>query len=112
MHLRTRKFWAFHYAHPKVYDWFKQFTFEVIAREHKHYSGTAIMNRIRWHVDTMTKADTFKLNDHLTPYYTRLFMRDYIMHGQFFRPRASEADKMFDDPKQDGKFWPEGKRHG
>lgn len=91
-----RRFQKFHAANPEVYELFKRFTFQAIQRGRSNYSADAVFHRIRWHVDIETRSvDDFKLNDHYTACYARLFMRDFPAHEGFFETRRSAAD----DPK-------------
>ena len=84
----------FHRDNPRVYEMFKRFAFEVIQAGYSHYSADAIFHRIRWHVNIETRsADDFKLNDHFTAPYSRMFMEDHPAHEGFFRTRRSQTDK-------------------
>lgn len=83
----------FHDANPRVWELFVRFAFEAIAAGHKRYSSDAILHRIRWHTSVETKGGDFKLNDHHTAYYARLFLERYQQYPDFFetRERRSEA---------------------
>lgn len=86
------KFRAFHAENPHVYELFKRFAFEVIARGHKRYSSRAVWYRLRWHVAFETTDPQFKLNDHHTPYYARLFMAQHPEHVGFFETRRVQGE--------------------
>lgn len=85
-------FREFHAANPHVYELFKRFAFEVIARGHRHYSARAVWYRLRWHVQFETSDPDFKLNDHHTPYYARMFMREFPRHEGFFETRRVQSE--------------------
>lgn len=90
-----QRFRDFHAANPMVYELFKRFAFEAISAGRKRYSSDAVCHRIRWHVDIETRSDDgFKLNDHYTAFYARLFMEDHPQHAGFFETRRSKADAM------------------
>lgn len=83
-----KQWWRWHRANPHVYELFKRFTFDVIRRGHKHYSSKAIFERIRWHTDIETMGEEFKMSNNYTPYYARLFMKDFPDHADFFRTKT------------------------
>ncbi len=83
--------WEFHRANPHVYAMFKRFTFEVLRR-HTHYSARAVVHRMRWHTSIeVVNDDEFKINNNHTPYYARLFMKDFPLHEGFFRTRETKS---------------------
>ncbi len=90
------KFEEWDRANPEVWELFRKFTFQMIKRGFKNYSGSAIVNIVRWHTD---KADvdgqsTFKVNQNYYPFYTRRFMELFPEFGDFFRTRhQSSKDK-------------------
>lgn len=97
-----KQWWRWHRANPHVYELFKRFTFDVIKRGHKHYSSKAIFERIRWHTDIETTGEEFKMSNNYTPYYARLFMKDFPDHADFFRTktlRSDDADPMANVPQ-------------
>ena len=91
----VRKFVKFHQAHPEVYDLFKRFAFEAINAGMTRISGRFLLYRIRWEVSVVTKGagwnmhagKEFKLNDHLSPYYSRLFVIDHPQYRDHFEFR-------------------------
>lgn len=91
-----RAFRRFHEANPQVYELFKRFTFEVMAAGHRNLSARMIFDRIRWETTINTREyainpDTgkpLKIGNNHSPYYARLFMREYPEHDGFFRTRA------------------------
>lgn len=87
------RFEAYHKANPHIYELFKRFTFEKIRAGAKNLGSKAVFERIRWETGVETVGDDFKVNNIFTPFYARLFMRDYPEHEGFFRVRASAADQ-------------------
>lgn len=80
------KFRQHHAENPHVYELFKKFTDQVIKAGFENYSARAIFHRIRWYTNVETNDPTFKLNDHHSPYYARMWMEDYE-RPDFFRIR-------------------------
>lgn len=82
----------FHAANPEVYRLFCRFTAMLIERGFSNYSADAVFHRIRWHTNVETTgAEPFKLNDHHTALYARLWMQDHPQHDGFFRTRVRRA---------------------
>jgi len=52
-----------------------------------HYSADAVIHRIRWYTTVETAGSEFKINDHYSSLYARLFHMAYPQHGKFFRNR-------------------------
>ena len=83
----------FHKAHPEVYDLFIQFTFELINKNKKNYSVSAVWERIRWETDVNSTADVpndYKLNNNYRTYYALMFDEDYPKYNGFFRHRKGK----------------------
>lgn len=76
----------FHQAHPEVWRYFEQFTFDRINQGFQHYSADAIMHRVRWETSAGSKTQ-FKISNNHVAYYARAFMRRYPQHNGFFRTR-------------------------
>lgn len=81
-------FTTFHQQNPRVWDLFKSFTKQAIASGRPHYSADAVLHRIRWHTTVETKGSDFKINDHFSSLYARLFHMAHPEHGKFFETRA------------------------
>ncbi|WP_316201030.1 MULTISPECIES: hypothetical protein [unclassified Bradyrhizobium] len=81
------RFWAFHESNPKVYQLFDRFTKQVISRGHTRFSSDAILHRIRWETNVETHGDKFKINDHYSAYYARMWMDLNPDHDGFFATR-------------------------
>lgn len=83
----------------KIAELFETFTLMTIEAGRGHYSGRAIIERIRWHLDVdvygfddelPTPGDPgaeFKINDHWCPCLTRWFMQEHPEYSGFFELR-------------------------
>lgn len=87
MNKNAEAFEAFHATNPHVYRLFDQFTRMVIARNYNHHSARDIIHRIRWETSITTGDTEFKINDHHSPYYARLWMKNNPEHDGFFQLR-------------------------
>lgn len=81
------QWWKFHKDNPHVYELFSDYAFQAINKGRKHYSSRTIIELIRWHNDIETNDQDFKINDHVVPYYARLFMHLNPEHEGFFELR-------------------------
>jgi hypothetical protein len=92
------RFWTFHAENPVIYRLFDRFTQQAIARGHAHLSADMVLHRIRWETSVETSEGGYKINDHFTAYYGRLWMRNNPKHEGFFRTRelrnGEESDKL------------------
>ena len=87
-------FERFHAENPQVYRLFERFTFDAIYAGRTRFSSDAVLHRIRWYTNIETKDEAgFKINDHWTAFYARLFMRNYPQHKGFFSLRTAAADE-------------------
>lgn len=91
-----------HAKNPHVYELFKRFTFEAIRSGREVYSARTIFHRMRWHTDIETQGDRFKINDNHSPYYSRMFMRDFPAHSNFFRLRVLSEDRGWNHGDESG----------
>lgn len=82
------RFWEFHQANPRVYTLFDRFARQVLGRGHKRFSSDAILHRIRWETRVETVGDAFKINDHFSAHYARLWMAENPDHADLFATRA------------------------
>jgi hypothetical protein len=80
-------FEKFHAENPEAYRLFSKFTFEVIAAGRTHFSAHAILHRIRWFTDFEAKSGAFKINDHVAPFFARMWMAENPKHKGFFETR-------------------------
>ena len=97
------KWWAWHKKNPRVWVLFQKFTLEAIRSGRKHYSHWAIMQRIRWETDIVTKGNPFKISNDFIGYYARYFIHSYPEHKDFFRikPLKHERGKHEEGQDQD-----------
>lgn len=84
----------YHTENPHIYEAFEKFTFQAISSGRKYFGSQAIAERIRWYSQIEAKTDIYKINDHQTPYYARLFEKNHHQHKGFFRKRKSIADGL------------------
>ena len=89
-------FIQFHRANPKVWELFQAFTRQAIGAGRDHYSADAILHRIRWHTTVETTGPVFKINDHYSSLYARLFHMAHPQHGRFFEIRALSDERDVD----------------
>jgi hypothetical protein len=87
VNIQRAKFERFHENNPHIYVLFKRFAFEAINAGRKHFSARMILHRIRWYTMVETSDTEYKVNDHHSPYYGRLFMKEFPAHDGFFRTR-------------------------
>ncbi len=89
------RFERFHKENPHVFDLFKRFAFQALASNRGRFSGRTIIHRIRWYTRVETDDPTgFKINDHWSPYYVRMFVAEFSEHEGFFEMRRAIADTM------------------
>ncbi len=87
-------FEAFHRANPDIWKHFKFYADQARASGRKHFSSDAIFHRIRWYVHIETRSDDgFKLNDHFTAYYGRLYHEAVPEAEGFFMNRPTGWDE-------------------
>jgi hypothetical protein len=90
MNPREAEFWKHHDVNPRMYELFNQFAGQAVVRRPR-YSSDAILHRIRWFTDIESTGEPFKVNDHYSAYYARLWMRDHPEHAGFFETRATRV---------------------
>ena len=74
------KWWAWHKKNPQVWVLFQKFTFEAIRSGRTHYSHWAVVSRIRWETDIITKGNAFKISNDFIGYYARFFVIKPLKH--------------------------------
>ena len=80
-------FWQYHKKHPEVYTTFVKLTLQTIQKGFKRFSARGVFQVMRWLRKGEIKDDGFKYNNNHTPYYVRMFERDYPTHVGFFEKR-------------------------
>jgi hypothetical protein len=87
------EFERWHDANPHVWSMFVRFAFDAISAGRARFSARDIIHRIRWYTDVEMRAiDDFKINDHWSPYYARIFRRTYPQYTELFEFRTVEED--------------------
>ncbi len=95
-HPKLRKFCKFHKAHPEVFD-FLVSEIRLRLKSFKAYSAHSLWQYGRWKLELdRGPSDTFKMNDHLGPFYARAIV---LLHPEEFNSRCefrpSVADEIF-----------------
>ena len=95
----VREFWLFHQANLHIYVGFKAHTRQIQQAGLRQYSSRTIVSVMRFQHDLRTRStDGFKLNDHHSPGYARLYIREHPADHDLFELRVS----LFDlDPRLD-----------
>jgi len=89
---RRRAFEEFHALNPHVWAEFERRALLLIASGRARYSARTIIEAIRWHFDAeTTSADGFKINDHHSAFYARLFAERHPGHGEFFKMKGEKS---------------------
>ena len=82
-----KEFFEYHKNNPMIWKAFKNKAFEAIKRGFKHYGSKGIFELIRWEDKGQINKDGFKVNNLYTPYYARLFSKEFPQYKDFFRTR-------------------------
>lgn len=76
---------------PQIWQYFKQFSLQMLNRGYKRIGSKMIFERIRW--ETMITGDgTFKVNNNYTPYYARKFERLFPEYEGVFAKRECSIE--------------------
>ena len=102
---KKKKWWAWHLENPHVYNLFKRFTFEALAKQrHKNLGAWLVVNRIRWETSVETDGSDFKISNNFIAYYARLFMAQYPEHKGLFRTKPLKEEKLKQASEEDQMF--------
>lgn len=74
--------------HPNIYQMFAHFTWEAILAGAKDFGARAVLERMRWETNVRGDKADFKLNNNLTPFLARKFMRENPQVGEIFETRS------------------------
>ena len=85
-------FARFHREHPEIYVLFDKFAQQAIARGHRRFSADALLHRIRWEASVETAGTPYKINDHFSAYYARLWIENNPERENFFELRVAEGE--------------------
>jgi hypothetical protein len=81
-------FTSYHKENPRVWYHFSRLAYRLMT-QNRYYGAKFIMERVRWEIDDENfragKRHKFKINDHWTAYYARIFL--------IFQPRYAKAFK-------------------
>lgn len=72
-HQFTADFLAYLPENLHVYEAFEREALRIAQRGHRHYSARTIVEVLRHHSALADGSVSFKINDHFTPGYARLF---------------------------------------
>lgn len=91
-----RVFHSFHKQHPEVLDFLVSEIQLRVDHGHEAFSFPSLWSYCRWKVELpMEPGETFKLNDHLLPFYSRAII---VLHPDFngrCELRPSSVDEVF-----------------
>jgi|TARA_R110000823_G_scaffold115181_2_gene237734 hypothetical protein len=90
---KKKQWWEWHKKNRQVWELFQRFTFEAINSGKKNYSHWAIIQRIRWETDIVTKGDSFKISNDWIAYYARYFHHKYPEHKGFFKTKPLKHER-------------------
>ena len=86
-------FLRFHAENPHVYEWLRKQALALRRRGRTHYSARTLIHAFRFHTAMTTTDQTFKINDHVSPWYARMLMEREPELGGFFEKRRAAADR-------------------
>ena len=96
--VRREDFYRFHAENAHVWELFESFALELAAAGAVRIGARLVWERLRWEgiVSTSSRwSGPFKLNDHLVPFYARLFLQRHPEHADLFETRRAAADAEF-----------------
>lgn len=83
-----RKFRRYLEKNPVVWRLFEEFTFDRINKGYEKYSADSILHRIRWEAPVKnSKSGEYKVNNNISSYMARRFIRKHPNHENFFALR-------------------------
>lgn len=90
----AERFERFHNRNPHVYDLLVKYCREWVDAGHVRFGIRAPWERMRWHLGIHTDSADFKLNDHMTAYYSRLISaREFDLAELLVQRRSDDADE-------------------
>ena len=87
----TPEFLALLPANQHVYAAFEREALRVVQRGYRHYSARTLIEVLRHHSALQEVGGPWKLNDHATPYWARLFALVHPEHEGLFAFRDAKA---------------------
>jgi len=90
LNLKTMRqsFKSYHEERPQIYEEFKRYAEQLIARKYKRLSAKLICEVIRYN-SMITKVGEFKINNSYCSGYARLFEKDFPEYAGYFSKRFS-----------------------
>ena len=89
------------YGRPRIYEIFCKTALEFEDRGIDNYSAYGIMHIVRWRIFDpqvdMRPPEIFKISDHMTPFYARVFLRDHPEHEDFFQTKEIKLQGFQED---------------
>jgi hypothetical protein len=87
------RFHLFHSLNPHVYEACRTLALDLRRRVGlRKASMRLIFNQLRWLYVIQTQGDTYRINDHYSPYYARMLMDEVPELKDFFETRRANAD--------------------
>lgn len=80
---KLKEFKIYHAANPHIYEAFEQLALEMAKRKER-FSCRAIFHILRWET-IISGTGHFKIQDHVSPYYGRLFEKKFPQYKDFFK---------------------------
>ena len=92
------KFKELHQDKPNIYKEFVDITNTLIKRGYSRYSAYGVMHVVRFQTGASMKPEmAFKISNNMTPFYARLYQRDYPMHIGFFQTKVIQKEQFQED---------------
>jgi len=83
----------YHRENPMVWEYFKKFSFEAIAKGRSRISHWLIINRIRWEVYIVTTGEEFKISNNYIAFYARLWQQTFPKHKDLFYTKPMQGER-------------------
>lgn len=82
-----KKFREFDSRNPHMWEEFKRYAFDAVARGYKRIGARLFLHLIRWEKGIGSEGDRFKIRNDWSPYYARKFMLEYPEYNGLFELR-------------------------
>lgn len=93
---KYKEFLIYHAENPHIYKAFEKIALEA-AKLKQRFSCRAIFHILRWET-RHSGTGHFKIQDHVSPYYGRLFEQTYPQYQGFFqKTKIIPSDYTVDD---------------
>jgi hypothetical protein len=93
---KLKEFEIYHAKNPHIYEAFERIALEMANRKER-FSCRAIFHILRWET-IISGTGHFKIQDHVSPYYGRLFEKRHPRHTGFFKKiKIIPSDYTIDD---------------